>query len=314
MRKRFISRQLIGSDLWSSMAAALLGGRSVPSQALIARALPMLCQHTAHLQLDGHPGASANALGLHRRRYVFCCQFWPVQTRAEQSQCRRRPSLRPTLPHCTAAADVSTPAPAEHPTPAEAEDELNWFARVWRAYNRVLHEKPILVKSATSFVGFLVGDVLAQNIVGRPFDIYRTLRLVLFGVFMDGPVGAPCYSCEPLHSVIMSSTRTWVQAMCGTIRWTASWSPRTPSPTRRSCSRCCATRSSGPPFFSCVFFTFIYMLQAGSFLLEDTSCVDVQLKMPGQSHLGAVQARPDLIVPTIQAKLIPMLLANYALW
>lgn len=81
--------------------------------------------------------------------------------------------------------------PSEHPSPAEAEDDesLPVFARVWRAYNKVLHEKPIMVKSATSFVGFLVGDVLAQNIVGRPFDVYRTLRLVLFGVFMDGPVG-----------------------------------------------------------------------------------------------------------------------------
>ena len=97
---------------------------------------------------------------------------------------------------------MSTPAPAEQPTPAEVEAQsLNFFARVWRAYNRVLHEKPILVKSATSFVGFLVGDVLAQNIVGRPFDIYRTLRLVAFGVFMDGPVGA-CSCCaqgRPAH-------------------------------------------------------------------------------------------------------------------
>ena len=63
------------------------------------------------------------------------------------------------------------------------------FAQVWRAYNRALHEKPILVKSATSFVGFLVGDLLAQKIVGKPFDLARLCRLVLFGVFMDGPVG-----------------------------------------------------------------------------------------------------------------------------
>ena len=47
------------------------------------------------------------------------------------------------------------------------------------------------MKSATSFFGFLAGDILAQTIVGNPFNYYRTLRLVLFGMFMDGPVGEP---------------------------------------------------------------------------------------------------------------------------
>lgn len=85
--------------------------------------------------------------------------------------------------------------PAERPleqlqeqvTPAE--DSL--LARFWRAYNSALNTHPVLVKSATSFVGFLLGDVLAQTIVGADYDARRTLRLVLFGMFMDGPVGAP---------------------------------------------------------------------------------------------------------------------------
>lgn len=71
----------------------------------------------------------------------------------------------------------------------EAVDGLNPFARIWRAYNNVLHERPILVKSATSFFGFLAGDIIAQIIVAQPFNYWRTLRLVLFGMFMDGPVG-----------------------------------------------------------------------------------------------------------------------------
>jgi len=54
-----------------------------------------------------------------------------------------------------------------------------------------LQAHPVLVKSATSLVGFLLGDVLAQSIVGADYDAARTLRLVLFGMFMDGPVGAP---------------------------------------------------------------------------------------------------------------------------
>ncbi|KAK9803863.1 hypothetical protein WJX73_010251 [Symbiochloris irregularis] len=40
------------------------------------------------------------------------------------------------------------------------------------------------------------------------------------------------------------------------------------------------------PIFSCVFFVFVYLLQG----------------------------RPEAIVPTIQRKLVPMLLCNYALW
>ncbi len=64
-------------------------------------------------------------------------------------------------------------------------------ARAWRAYNAALEAHPVAVKSATSLVGFLLGDVLAQSIVGADYDAARTLRLVLFGMFMDGPVGAP---------------------------------------------------------------------------------------------------------------------------
>ena len=64
------------------------------------------------------------------------------------------------------------------------------LARFWRFYNHSLERHPVAVKSATSFVGFLLGDVLAQTIVGADYDAARTLRLVLFGMFMDGPVGA----------------------------------------------------------------------------------------------------------------------------
>lgn len=67
------------------------------------------------------------------------------------------------------------------------------FSQFWRAYNKALDERPIMVKSATSFFGFLIGDIIAQNIVGLPFDYWRTVRLVLFGIFMDGPVGKLCW-------------------------------------------------------------------------------------------------------------------------
>ena len=38
--------------------------------------------------------------------------------------------------------------------------------RFWQAYSRALDTHPIQVKSATSFVGFLLGDAVAQAITG----------------------------------------------------------------------------------------------------------------------------------------------------
>lgn len=70
-------------------------------------------------------------------------------------------------------------------------------ARLWSAYDAALTTHPVAVKSATSFVGFLLGDLIAQSIVGLPYDARRTLRLVAFGVFMDGPIGKKmCFSCS----------------------------------------------------------------------------------------------------------------------
>lgn len=145
----------------------------------------------------------------------------------------------------------------------EAVDGLNPFARIWRAYNNVLHERPILVKSATSFFGFLAGDIIAQIIVAQPFNYWRTLRLVLFGMFMDGPVGHVWYNT--LDKFVM---------------------PDNPKSNRAVVLKMLADQVIWAPFFSCVFFTFIYTLQF----------------------------RPQAIIPAIQRKLLPMLLANYALW
>ena len=90
-------------------------------------------------------------------------------------------------------------ANALSPPPLEAGEEQSkssspseiqaLAARLWSAYDAALTSHPVAVKSATSFVGFLLGDLIAQSIVGLPYDARRTLRLVAFGVFMDGPIG-----------------------------------------------------------------------------------------------------------------------------
>lgn len=63
------------------------------------------------------------------------------------------------------------------------------LAGFWGAYSKALEEHPIRVKSATSFFGFLFGDVVAQLVVGNPYNYLRTARMVVFGILMDGPVG-----------------------------------------------------------------------------------------------------------------------------
>lgn len=70
------------------------------------------------------------------------------------------------------------------------------LAGFWGAYSKALEEHPIRVKSATSFFGFLFGDAVAQLVVGNPYNYLRTLRMVIFGVLMDGPVGKQHCQCQ----------------------------------------------------------------------------------------------------------------------
>mmetsp|Transcript_15629 Transcript_15629/g.23275 ORF Transcript_15629/g.23275 Transcript_15629/m.23275 type:complete len:188 (+) Transcript_15629:105-668(+) len=62
---------------------------------------------------------------------------------------------------------------------------------LWAAYNRALASNPLLVKAATSFTGFTVGDILAQKFINKDadYDFVRTLRLGSFGALIHGPTG-----------------------------------------------------------------------------------------------------------------------------
>ena len=72
------------------------------------------------------------------------------------------------------------------------------LAGFWGAYSKALEEHPIRVKSATSFFGFLLGDAVAQLVVGNPYNYLRTARMVIFGILMDGPIG-DCLSLTALN-------------------------------------------------------------------------------------------------------------------
>lgn len=47
------------------------------------------------------------------------------------------------------------------------DDESNPFASAWKKYNELLDEKPLLMKAFTSFLGFAIGDILAQIFIQK---------------------------------------------------------------------------------------------------------------------------------------------------
>ncbi|KAL0046589.1 hypothetical protein WJX82_004728 [Trebouxia sp. C0006] len=137
------------------------------------------------------------------------------------------------------------------------------LAGFWGAYSKALEEHPIRVKSATSFFGFLLGDAVAQLVVGNPYNYLRTARMVIFGILMDGPIG-----------------HLWYTFLDGKVY------PEDPKSNKAVISKMLCDQLLWAPFFSCVFFAVIKTLEG----------------------------TPALIIPTIKAKLVKTLLANYAMW
>lgn len=136
---------------------------------------------------------------------------------------------------------ASAPAvPVAEDTPAHVEDEAtgNVLTTLWAQYNKVLEEKPIRVKSITSFFGFMIGDICAQSISGGVYDPLRTARLTAFGVLMDGPVG-----------------HCWYTLLDKNVR------PEDPKSAEAIVTKMALDQLIWAPVFSCVFFTFIRTLE-----------------------------------------------------
>jgi protein Mpv17 len=77
---------------------------------------------------------------------------------------------------------------------AEVAVETAWQqsppGKWWAAYTTALKTNPVRTKAMTSFVGFVLGDVMAQRIAGvTVLDPLRCLRLGCYGLFVDGPFG-----------------------------------------------------------------------------------------------------------------------------
>ena len=54
-----------------------------------------------------------------------------------------------------------------------------------------MESDPLPTKAATSFIGFLIGDFLAQRFIDKSdqYDYYRTFRFASFGALIHGPTG-----------------------------------------------------------------------------------------------------------------------------
>jgi hypothetical protein len=91
-------------------------------------------------------------------------------------------------------SDITTPKTSEDvdsdPSTSTSDNKkLNPLQRFVSTYNTFLRRNPVATKACTSFIGFTIGDRLAQTIIESPFDPYRTLRLGLYGLLLDGPIG-----------------------------------------------------------------------------------------------------------------------------
>jgi protein Mpv17 len=55
-------------------------------------------------------------------------------------------------------------------TPADdgdSGDGANPLVTIWKNYEALLEEKPLLMKALTSFTGFAIGDILAQTFIQK---------------------------------------------------------------------------------------------------------------------------------------------------
>jgi protein Mpv17 len=196
----------------------------------------------------------------------------------------RRPVARPNKLLCRAAqagvpGDGSLPGSDDkdeknklelnlkNAVPQEAVKALEGPAKILsgvvKAYNTALTRHPVATKAMTSLIGFAIGDRLAQSFGGAPFDVYRCVRLSLYGALIDGPVGH--YFYQFLDTKIK---------------------PDDPKGTTAVLTKTAIDQLLWAPGMTVVFLAF----------------------------LTTLEGRPEAIMSVIQAKLLPIYLANLGVW
>lgn len=101
----------------------------------------------------------------------------------------------------TAVLEAATPGllAAESATAAgmAVEGAAMMLLAPYYAYASALESRPLLTKACTSCVGFVLGDLLAQHLAHHTgpeaLDLLRALRLGVYGLALDGPLGSAWY-------------------------------------------------------------------------------------------------------------------------
>ena len=71
---------------------------------------------------------------------------------------------------------------------SDDEGDSTPMMQMWKRYEQLLEETPLLMKALTSLTGFALGDILAQKVIQKvdSFDFLRLLRLASFGFLVHG--------------------------------------------------------------------------------------------------------------------------------
>lgn len=127
-------------------------------------------------------------------------------------------------------------------------DAAGSLRRLLLAYDVALKTRPVITKALTAAVGFALGDFIAQ-LGERPgfFDPFRCLRLSLYGLLVDGPVGHQWYKLLDKHVF-----------------------PRTPTSLRAVLTKTAADQLLWAPVMTVVFFAFLKALEGRPDLIAGT--------------------------------------------
>lgn len=84
------------------------------------------------------------------------------------------------VPHSTEAPLLDVPGPLWYHRMGPMKDFFSWFSRMQR-------RRPLTTTLLTSLTTYFLGDILAQEIGGEPYDGIRTLRMLSIGALASIP-------------------------------------------------------------------------------------------------------------------------------
>lgn len=180
------------------------------------------------------PALCSKSLG---NKIKVCSRRWLRYCWAHSGIQRRR--------RCAQSAATAALSPSQEPaatvTPPDVikEEESSLLRQLLCSYNSALTAHPVRTKAFTSFLGFALGDYLAQGIAGDGiFDALRCLRLSLYGLLIDGPAG-----------------HWWYRVLDSRVV------PESPTSTRAVLLKTAADQVLWAPVMTCVFFAFLKLLE-----------------------------------------------------